>query len=228
MKDSLCPLVPPRHQQQTVSDIPGTSMWRWAAGCARQLTVMTIQAALYLIGLSITDIPLAIVIGCTAGFLAFVPYVGVSIGLLAALTVALWKRRPAACDRSSVCAGDVRVRAALGCLHHHPARRRRSHRSIGGRRHLSLSLGGTLLGYIGLCWRCRWPPSSGAAARRRCLHCDRLLPGGAPATENGNASPPASGRSPPRASGRSSTRAKTGPGIRRPSAAPATQASTAT
>jgi len=149
MKDSLRPLVPPRHQQ-TVSDILQdiyVALGGWLRG---QLTVMTIQAALYSIGLSITDIPLAIVIGCTAGFLAFVPYVGVSIGLLAALTVALLEASTSGLRPIIgvlITFGSVQLLDAFLI----------TPRAVGGRIGLSavgvifaLSLGGTLLGYIGL------------------------------------------------------------------------------
>ena len=60
-----------------MDDIYG-ALGSWLRG---QLTVMMIPAALYSIGLSIAGIPLAIFIGCTAGLLAFVPYVGVMIGI---------------------------------------------------------------------------------------------------------------------------------------------------
>ena len=81
-------MVPPRNQELAsaiVHDLHA-ALGGWLRG---QLTVMLIQAALYSIGLSLAQVPLAVVIGCTAGLLAFVPYVGVSIGLLAALLVAL-------------------------------------------------------------------------------------------------------------------------------------------
>ncbi len=149
MKDALRPLVPPRHQQ-AVSDILQdiyVALGGWLRG---QLTVMTIQAALYSIGLSLTDIPLAIVIGCTAGFLAFVPYVGVSIGLLAALTVAFLEASTSGLRPIIgvlITFGSVQLLDAFLI----------TPRAVGGRIGLSavgvifsLSLGGTLLGYIGL------------------------------------------------------------------------------
>lgn len=149
MKDALRPLVPPRHQQM-VSDILQdiyVALGGWLRG---QLTVMTIQAALYSIGLSITDIPLAIVIGCTAGFLAFVPYVGVSIGLLAALTVAFLE---ASTNGLRPIIGVLVTFGAVQLLDAFLI----TPRAVGGRIGLSavgvifsLSLGGTLLGYIGL------------------------------------------------------------------------------
>ncbi len=149
MKDALRPLVPPRHQQM-VSDILQdiyVALGGWLRG---QLTVMTIQAALYSIGLSLTDIPLAIVIGCTAGFLAFVPYVGVSIGLLAALTVAFLE---ASTNGLRPIIGVLVTFGAVQLLDAFLI----TPRAVGGRIGLSavgvifsLSLGGTLLGYIGL------------------------------------------------------------------------------
>jgi predicted PurR-regulated permease PerM len=149
MKDGLRRLVPPRHQEMA-SDIMHdiqVALGGWLRG---QLTVMVIQAALYSIGLSLTGIPLAIVIGCTAGFLAFVPYVGVSIGLVVALAMALL---------------DVSTRGAtpvLGVLVTFGAVQLLdavviTPRAVGGRIGLSavgvifaLSLGGSLLGYVGL------------------------------------------------------------------------------
>ena len=146
---SIRHLVPPRHQG-TISEILQdiyVALGGWLRG---QLTVMLIQAALYSIGLSLTGIPLAILIGCTAGFLAFVPYVGVSIGLLAALLMALL---------------DVGTRGAtpvLGVLVTFASVQLLdavviTPRAVGGRIGLSavgvifaLSLGGSLLGYAGL------------------------------------------------------------------------------
>jgi predicted PurR-regulated permease PerM len=149
MMDGLRELVPPRHQQMA-SDIMHdiqVALGGWLRG---QLTVMVIQAALYSIGLSLTGIPLAIVIGCTAGFLAFVPYVGVSIGLVVALAMALL-------DVSSRGAAPVLgVLASFGAVQLLDAVVI-TPRAVGGRIGLSavgvifsLSLGGSLLGYAGL------------------------------------------------------------------------------
>ncbi|HNN94593.1 MAG TPA: AI-2E family transporter [Pseudomonadota bacterium] len=210
MKDALRPLVPPRHQQ-TVSDILQdiyVALGGWLRG---QLTVMTIQAALYSIGLSITDIPLAIVIGCTAGFLAFVPYVGVSIGLLAALTVALLE---ASTNGLRPIIGVLVTFGAVQLLDAFII----TPRAVGGRIGLSavgvifsLSLGGTLLGYIGLLLAV---PLAAVlkALLPRVVDAYTATPfyqgGGAAATANSNAETPASGRSPPRRSGRSPTPSK--------------------
>lgn len=149
MTGRLKRLIPPRHQEMA-SDIMHdiqVALGGWLRG---QLTVMVIQAALYSVGLSLTGIPLAIVIGCTAGFLAFVPYVGVSIGLLLALAMALL---------------DVSARGAtpvLGVLFTFGMVQLLdavviTPRAVGGRIGLSavgvifaLSLGGSLLGYAGL------------------------------------------------------------------------------
>lgn len=142
-------LVPPRYQH-TARDIVHDvyiALGGWLRG---QLIVMLIQAALYSIGLSISGIPLAIVIGCTAGFLAFVPYVGVSIGLLAALLVSLLEvstRGAAPVLGVLVTFGSVQLLDAVVI----------TPRAVGGRIGLSavgvifaLSLGGSLLGYAGL------------------------------------------------------------------------------
>jgi predicted PurR-regulated permease PerM len=149
MRDGLRKLVPPRHQQ-TASDIMHdiqVALGGWLRG---QLTVMLIQAALYSIGLSISGIPLAIVIGCTAGFLAFVPYVGVSIGLVLAMAMALLEvsaRGAAPLLGVIITFGAVQLLDAVVI----------TPRAVGGRIGLSavgvifaLSLGGSLLGYAGL------------------------------------------------------------------------------
>lgn len=142
-------LVPPRYQHTAsviVHDVY-IALGGWLRG---QLTVMVIQAALYSVGLSISGIPLAILIGCTAGFLAFVPYVGVSIGLLAALLVSLLEvstRGAAPVLGVLVTFGSVQLLDAVVI----------TPRAVGGRIGLSavgvifsLSLGGSLLGYAGL------------------------------------------------------------------------------
>jgi predicted PurR-regulated permease PerM len=147
--ENLRVLIPPRHQPLVVEimDDIYSALGSWLRG---QLTVMIIQAALYSIGLSIAGIPLAIVIGCTAGLLAFVPYVGVMIGLMSALLVALLEVSTAgAAPILGVLAtfGAVQLLDALLI----------TPRAVGGRIGLSavgvifaLSLGGSLLGYAGL------------------------------------------------------------------------------
>jgi predicted PurR-regulated permease PerM len=146
---SIRELVPPRWQGlmgAIVHDVQ-VALGGWLRG---QLIVMMIQAALYSIGLSFSGIPLAIVIGCTAGFLAFVPYVGVSIGLLAALLVSLLEvstRGAAPVLGVLMTFGAVQLLDAVVI----------TPRAVGGRIGLSavgvifaLSLGGSLLGYAGL------------------------------------------------------------------------------
>ena len=54
-----------------------------------QLTACFVLGALYATGLRIVDIRLAVPIGVLTGLLAFVPYVGFSIGLCLALAMAL-------------------------------------------------------------------------------------------------------------------------------------------
>ncbi len=53
-----------------------------------QLIVATILAALYCIGLSLVGIPMAILIGLTAGYANIIPYFGVMIGLLPSVLLA--------------------------------------------------------------------------------------------------------------------------------------------
>jgi predicted PurR-regulated permease PerM len=149
MRRTMRRLVPPRFQA-TVSDIMQdlyVALGGWLRG---QLTVMVIQAVLYSLGLSFSGIPLAIVIGCTAGFLAFVPYVGVSLGLALALVMALLEvstRGAAPVLGVLVTFGAVQLLDAVLI----------TPRAVGGRIGLSavgvifsLSLGGSLLGYAGL------------------------------------------------------------------------------
>lgn len=146
---SVREMIPPRHQGtvSAIADEIYVALGGWLRG---QLTVMLIQAALYSLGLSLAGIPLAIVIGCTAGFLAFVPYVGVSIGLLAALTSALLDvsvRGWTPMIGVVITFGAVQLLDAVLI----------TPRAVGGRIGLSavgvifaLSLGGSLLGYAGL------------------------------------------------------------------------------
>jgi predicted PurR-regulated permease PerM len=210
MKDWLRPLVPPRHQQ-AVSDILQdiyVALGGWLRG---QLTVMSIQAALYSIGLSLTDIPLAIVIGCTAGFLAFVPYVGVSIGLLAALTVALLEASTSGLRPIIgvlVTFGSVQLLDAFII----------TPRAVGGRIGLSavgvifsLSLGGTLLGYVGLLLAVPLAAVLKTLLPRlvdayTATSFYQALP--SPTSASSRSPSPASGKSPSAASGKSPTPAK--------------------
>lgn len=142
-------LVPLRYQETTAEIVHDVyvALGGWLRG---QLTVMAIQAALYSIGLSVAGIPLAIFIGCTAGFLAFVPYVGVSIGFLAALLAALLEVGTRGATPILAVIGIFGGVQILDAVLITP-------RAVGGRIGLSavgvifaLSLGGTLMGYAGL------------------------------------------------------------------------------
>jgi predicted PurR-regulated permease PerM len=142
-------LVPPRYQETTAEIVHDVyiALGGWLRG---QLTVMVIQAALYSIGLSVAGIPLAILIGCTAGFLAFVPYVGVSIGFLAAVLAALLEVGTRGATPILAVMGVFGAVQLLDAVLITP-------RAVGGRIGLSavgvifaLSLGGTLFGYAGL------------------------------------------------------------------------------
>lgn len=146
---NLRKLLPPRHEPVVgeIMDDIYVALGSWLRG---QLTVMAIQAALYSIGLSIAGIPLAIFIGCTAGMLAFVPYVGVMIGLVAALLVALLEVSTSGATPILAVLGTFGAVQLLDALVITP-------RAVGGRIGLSavgvifaLSLGGSLLGYSGL------------------------------------------------------------------------------
>lgn len=142
-------LVPPRHHKlvRDVAEDLQSALGGWLRG---QLTVMLIQATLYSIGLSLAGIPLAVVIGCTAGVLAFIPYVGVTIGLVTALLASLLDiGTRGAAPVLGVLATFAGVQLLDAVLI--------TPRAVGGRIGLSavgvifsLSLGGTLLGYVGL------------------------------------------------------------------------------
>ena len=54
-----------------------------------QLSVMAALAALYSTGLALAGLDLALIIGVTAGFLSFVPYLGFAVGFVAALIAML-------------------------------------------------------------------------------------------------------------------------------------------
>jgi predicted PurR-regulated permease PerM len=170
-------LIPPRHQQlvgDIMDDIYG-ALGSWLRG---QLTVMIIQAALYSIGLSIAGIPLAIFIGCTAGLLAFVPYVGVMVGLIRGAAGGTARGFDRWCHAAVGSAGDVWRRAAAGCAGDYASRRRWSDRTIGSWRHFcalarwqSARLRGSAAGSAGR--RCDQGLVASAQSR---LHWHRFLP----------------------------------------------------
>jgi predicted PurR-regulated permease PerM len=83
----------PRRWVVPVTDV-AAQIHRTLGGYVRgQLTANIVLAALYSTGLRIVDIRLAVPIGVLTGMLAFVPYIGFSIGLLLATAMALldWK-----------------------------------------------------------------------------------------------------------------------------------------
>ncbi|MCC6746321.1 MAG: AI-2E family transporter [Deltaproteobacteria bacterium] len=53
-----------------------------AAWIRGQLTVMAVQAVLYSVGLSVVGVKMGVLIGITTALLAFIPYVGVVVGLV--------------------------------------------------------------------------------------------------------------------------------------------------
>jgi predicted PurR-regulated permease PerM len=86
--DRLRLLVPERRRAFVVEvarDIDRV-LSAWFRG---QLTVMVIDGALYMIGLSILGVPMGVAIGAIAGLLAFIPVVGVLTSLALALFVTL-------------------------------------------------------------------------------------------------------------------------------------------
>jgi predicted PurR-regulated permease PerM len=79
----------PRRWMRTVTSV-AIQTHRTLGGYVRgQLTACFVLGALYATGLRIVDIRLAVPIGVLTGMLAFVPYVGFSIGLSLALAMAL-------------------------------------------------------------------------------------------------------------------------------------------
>jgi predicted PurR-regulated permease PerM len=81
-------LIPRRYLptvRATARDID-RALAAWIRG---QLTVMAVLAIYYAVGLSIVGVKLAVLIGLLTGLLAFIPYVGVVVGLSMALLVSL-------------------------------------------------------------------------------------------------------------------------------------------
>lgn len=79
----------PRRWSPPISDV-ARQIHRTLSGYVRgQLTANIVLAALYATGLRMVDIRLAVPIGVLTGMLAFVPYVGFSIGLLVASSMAI-------------------------------------------------------------------------------------------------------------------------------------------
>lgn len=79
----------PRRWTPGISSV-ARDIHRTLSGYVRgQLTANVVLAALYATGLRIVDIRLAVPIGVMTGMLAFVPYVGFTIGLLLALFMAI-------------------------------------------------------------------------------------------------------------------------------------------
>ena len=119
-----------------------------------QLSVMTVLAIYYAVGLTLAGLQFALPIGILTGLLVFIPYVGFGLGLILGRA-----RRAAAMERLARFrrgAGGVRHRPAAGRLRADPLAGRRSHRSA--------SRGGDLRAPClrtscsaspGSCWRCR-------------------------------------------------------------------------
>ncbi len=79
----------PRRFMRTITSV-AIQIHRTLGGYVRgQLTTCFVLGALYATGLRVVDIRLAVPIGVLTGMLAFVPYVGFSIGLSLALAMAL-------------------------------------------------------------------------------------------------------------------------------------------
>lgn len=79
----------PRRVASPIADV-ARQIHRMLSGYVRgQLTANVVLAALYAVGLRAVDIRLAVPIGVFTGMLAFVPYVGFSVGMLLALSMAI-------------------------------------------------------------------------------------------------------------------------------------------
>ena len=140
-------LVPPRHREVVlgISHEVNQALAAWLRG---QVLAMLLLATLYATGLAFARVPLGIGIGILTGLLAFVPYVGVLIGLALALAAAaLDYHGPGPLIGVLITYGVVQTLDALVI----------TPRIVGGRAGLSpvtvlfaLSLGGELLGYSGL------------------------------------------------------------------------------
>jgi predicted PurR-regulated permease PerM len=84
--DRLHHLVPDR-RRSFVADVARDIDRVLSAWFRGQLTVMVIDGALYMLGLSILGVPMGVAIGAIAGLLAFIPIVGVFTSLALALFV---------------------------------------------------------------------------------------------------------------------------------------------
>lgn len=147
LRDSAAALVPPRHRTQVLGLVReiNHALASWVRG---QLTVMSVLGVLYATGLALTGVPLGILIGLVTGLMAFVPYVGVLVGLVIAIGAALLDAHPA-----SAIAGVLATFGAVQTLDTFLV----TPRILGGRVGLSpvsvilaLTLGGELLGYAGV------------------------------------------------------------------------------
>lgn len=79
----------PRRASPSISAV-ARDIHKTLSGYVRgQLTANVVLAALYATGLRVVDIRLAVPIGVMTGMLAFVPYIGFTIGLLLALAMAI-------------------------------------------------------------------------------------------------------------------------------------------
>jgi predicted PurR-regulated permease PerM len=79
----------PRRWVGSIADV-AREIHKTLSGYVRgQLTANIVLAALYATGLRVVDIRLAVPIGVMTGMLAFVPYVGFTLGLLMALSMAI-------------------------------------------------------------------------------------------------------------------------------------------
>lgn len=147
LRDSMHDLVPP-HLRSRVFGILleiNQALSSWLRG---QLTVMLVLGVLYATGLALAGIPLGAAIGIITGLMAFVPYVGVMLGLCLALLAGLLDPRPASA-LFGVFMTFAAVQAVDGLFI--------TPRILGGRVGISpvwvifaLTLGGELLGYAGV------------------------------------------------------------------------------
>lgn len=79
----------PRPQQQTIHRLMSDIDTTLASFIRGQGLVCLILGSFYAIALSVVDLNFAILVGLTAGFLSFIPYVGTAVGFLSSTGIAL-------------------------------------------------------------------------------------------------------------------------------------------
>jgi predicted PurR-regulated permease PerM len=81
-------IIPLQYKDRTLS-ILGKVDFQMRSFVRGQVLVATINAVIYSIGLTISGVPFGALIGLLTGFLTFIPYVGVSLGLITSVLLVL-------------------------------------------------------------------------------------------------------------------------------------------